>query len=93
MSFMDAQVVIRIQFILLIYAVLRVRVLNLHLQDINDSDADHDKHENCNPLQRLLTFYLLVQMVDSFAELIYGCVKMLLAHRNRLLCSIVSHVV
>lgn len=77
---------------LLVYAVLRVRVLYFHLQDVNYSDADHDEDENRDPLKRLLRLYLLVQMVDSLIELVHRCVEMLLTDRNRLFSTVVGHV-
>lgn len=38
---------------LLVYAVLRVWVLDLIFQDIDDSNADHNEHEDSDPLKWL----------------------------------------
>lgn len=64
--------------ILLVYAVLRIGVLDFDLENVDDGDADHDKHEDCDPLKRLLRLDLLVQVVDSFAQLVDRRVEMLL---------------
>lgn len=77
---------------LLIYAVLRVRILNFQLQNVDNRNRNHDEHENRNPLKRLLCLNLLVQVADRLAKLVDGCMKMLLTDGAYLLRAVVSYV-
>lgn len=79
------------RLILLVYAVLRIGILNFDLEDVDNRDAYHNKHKDCDPLKGLLRLYLMVQMIDSLAELIDGSMKMLLADGRRLFCAVVRN--